>query len=184
MRIPIEVSARHVHLSKGDLERLFGDGFQLSKLKDLSQGQFAAKETLTLVGPKGRIENVRIVGPTLAKTKVAISATDAYELGLTPPLLDCLDEKLGALITLVGPKDQIQILGAIIPQRHIYLGPESAQKWKLKNGDLVSVSVSGPRSITFHNVLVKIGKESCFRIDIDEANASGVKSGDWGEVIK
>lgn len=191
MPLPIEISARHIHLSQSDLEKLFGAGYSLKKLKNLTQGQIACKETLVIKGPKSQIENVRIVGPVVSVTKVAITLTDAYNLGLTPPLKDCHDQKPGALITLIFGQNQIQVLGAIIPQRHIYLDPKSAAKLNLSDGGLASIKLAsiktkGPRKVTFHNVLVKVKEDAtpCFRLDVDEANAAGVKSGDWGEIVR
>lgn len=183
--LPIEISARHVHLSQGDLERLFGKGYQLSKQKDLSQGQFATSETVTIKTGQGMIKNVRIVGPISEKTVVALAASDAYKLGITPPLKECENKDPGALITLEAPKGLVQILAAIIIQRHIHLSPSEANQIGLKDGDLVKIKVPSPRGLTFENVLVKINLrfKPAFRIDVDEANAAGVKTGDKGELV-
>ena len=110
-KVPVGISNRHVHLSQGDLEKLFGQGHQLTNIKDLSQpGQFAADETVTLVGPKGVIQRVRVLGPVRSKTQVEISRTDAFALGVRPPVRDSgdLNDSAG-LVTIVGPKGAVTL---------------------------------------------------------------------------
>lgn len=182
--LPIEVSARHVHLSKKDLEILFGLGYQLTKERDLSQGQFAAKETLTLKTPFGEIKNVRIVGPKIDKTVTAITASDGYRLKFTPPLGECSKPRSKFFVNLKGPKGEVSS-PVIIVHRHIHLDPKTAWKLQLKEDKTVSIKTKGPRALTFHNILIRISPKykPAFHIDIDEANASDLKTGDKGLVL-
>ena len=186
-KIPIEVSARHIHLSQKDLEALFGKGYKLKKLKQLSQpNDFAARETLDIqAGPK-KIKNIRIVGPTRKETQVELSMTDAIFLGITPPIKKSGDLKGTPGITLIGPRRRIKIKkGIIVPWRHIHCSLEEAKKIGLKDGMMVSVSVKGKRSLTFHNVRVRVDKNYrfCMHIDTDEGNAAGITKKGIGIVI-
>ncbi len=127
--VPVAISGRHVHLSYNDIEALFGQGYQLTKFKDLSQpGQYAAKEQVTVVGPKGVIERVRVLGPARNATQVEISRTDAFRLGVKPPVRDsgAIDDTPG--ITLAGPGGFIYLKqGGLLAARHIYLAPRDAE---------------------------------------------------------
>jgi len=189
MQITIEISARHVHLSKPDLEKLFGPGYELTKLKGLSQqpGQFAAKETVKLVGPAGQLEKVRVLGPCRQETQVEVSETEARTLGLNPPVRD--SGNLGGTpgIKIVGPKGEVELKqGVILALRHIHIDPATAAELGVKNYDRVKVDTIGPRDLLFENVLVRV--DPSFRlamhIDTDEANAAGIdKSNNLGEII-
>lgn len=188
MKVPIEVSARHVHLSKPDLEKLFGAGFELTKLKDLSQiGQFAAREIVKLVGPLGSKDKVRVLGPCRKETQVEVSETDAKILGLEPPTRDSGDLDGSAGVRIVGPAGEVVLKrGLIIALRHIHLDPLTAKKLGVKDGDLVKVDTSGARDLLFENVLIRV--DPSFRlamhIDTDEANAAGLGRGNnLGEII-
>lgn len=189
MKVPIEISARHVHLSCEDLEALFGTGFKLSKYKDLSQpGQFAAEETVKLVGPRGgQIDKIRVLGPCRKETQVEISETEARELGLNPPVRDSgnLAETAGAKI--VGPKGEVDLKqGVILALRHIHIDPKTAAELGVKNYDRVKVDVSGARDLLFENVLVRVSPDFklAMHIDTDEANAAGIdKDNHQGEII-
>lgn len=188
MQVPIEVSARHAHLSKPDMEKLFGSGFKLSKRKDLSQtGQYAAEETVMLAGPSAVIEKVRVLGPCREQTQVEISGTDAKLLGITPPVRDSGDLKGSAGIKIIGQAGEITIEeGVILALRHIHIDPATADDLGLKNGDHVKVDVSGKRDLLFENVLVRV--DPSFRlalhIDTDEANAAGIdRNNNMGEII-
>jgi len=154
VKIPVGVSNRHVHLSKDDFNILFGNGAKLSNIKDLSQpGQYACEEKVTLVGPKGVIENVRILGPIRNKTQVELSISDCIKLGVKAPIRDSGDLEDTASITLVGPQGSVTIKeGTIIAARHIHLHTNDAKKFSLKNGDRVSVRVPGLRGLIFNNV--------------------------------
>ena len=178
--IPVGVSNRHIHLSKEDLNSLFGEGYQMVKLKDLSQpGQYACKETVTICGPKGAIEKVRILGPVRSKTQVEILEGDCYKLGVVtePRLSGDLQGTPG--ITIIGPKGSVQTKeGLIVAQRHIHMTPEDAKHLGVHDGQVVSIEINGPRGGIFHNVAVRANDASALEchIDIDEANAMNVNS--------
>jgi len=188
MKIPIEISARHIHLSCADQEILFGRGFKPTVLKDLSQpGQFAAEETVSLVGPKGRIEKARVLGPCRRETQVELSETEARELGLNPPVRDSGNLAATPGIKVVGPAGEIELArGVILALRHIHVDPATAEKLGLKNGDRVKVDVGGARDLLFENVLVRVSPDFklAMHIDTDEANAAGIDQANrFGEII-
>lgn len=188
MKIPIEISARHIHLAHEDLDRLFGKDYKLKFLRKLSQAdEFAAEETLVILGPKGKIENVRIIGPLRDKTQVEISRTDGYKLGDIPPLRVSGDVIGSSPVTLVGPKGKVDLKeGLICAKRHIHVSPEEAKKFGLKDKQLVSVKIFGTRNLIFQDVAVRVrpGFKLAFHIDTDEANAAWVEAGEEGELIK
>ena len=177
-KIPIEVSARHIHLSQKDLEALFGKGYKLKKLKQLSQpNDFAARETLDIQAGFKKIKNIRIVGPTRKETQVELSRTDAIYLKLNPPIRLSGNLKGTPGIILIGPKRKIKIRrGVIIPWRHIHCSIKEAEKLGLKEGMIVSVRVKGKRSLTFCNVKIRVGEnyKLCMHVDTDEGNAAGI----------
>lgn len=185
--IPIGVSNRHIHLSKEDLEILFGEGCRLTKLKDLKQpGQFAANETIAVIGPKGNFEKVRILGPVRSKTQLEISLTDGYKLGIKPPVRESgkIDKTPG--ITLKGPKGTIKkYCGVIAALRHIHMPMEYAKKYGFKDNSRVNVITSGVREVVFHNVLVRVSDKYVLEmhLDMDEANAAGIVNGDRVKII-
>lgn len=174
--IPIGISNRHVHLRQEHLEALFGKGYQLNFLKDLTQpGQFAAKETVTLKGPKGTMEKVRILGPVRKETQVEVSVTDCFTLGVKPVVRDSghLDGTEG--ITIIGPVGEVTTdKGLIVASRHIHFHTEQAKKYGVKDGQKVKVFVPGVRPIIYDDVLVRVGDthELEFHLDTDEANAA------------
>jgi putative phosphotransacetylase len=178
MQVPIEISARHIHLSKPDLEKLFGSGFELTKLHDLSQtGQFAANEIVKLVGPRGPLDGVRILGPVRAQTQVEISETEARHLGLNPPVRDSGNLEGTPGVKIIGPKGEVDLKqGVILALRHIHIDQVTADELGVKNYDRVKVDTSGMRDLLFENVLVRV--DPTFRlamhIDTDEANAAGI----------
>ncbi len=187
-KIPVGLSNRHLHLSQRDLEILFGKEAKLTNLRNLSQpGQFAANETVTLVGPKGRMERVRILGPVRKETQVEISRTDSYILGIKPPVRISGDIKDSGGIKIIGHKGEIDLReGVIIAQRHIHMSPDEARGFGVKDGDSVKVKVSGKRALIFDNVMIRSGPTHRldFHIDIDEANAAELSQGDLVELIK
>lgn len=188
MKVPVGISNRHIHLSKEDLEVLFGEGYELTILKDLSQpGQYASNEVVTIEGPKGKIENVRILGPVRKETQVEISRTDSFKLGVKPPVRDSglLDDTPG--IKVIGPKGEVHIdKGVIIAARHIHFHTSDADQFGIKDQDRLRVVVEGERGIIFENVLARVSKSYAleFHVDTDEANASALKNGDELEVLK
>ncbi len=159
MKIPIEVSARHLHLSQKDLEALFGLGYQLRRKRDLSQpSDFAAEETLDLRNGDKIIKGARVVGPVRKDTQVEISKTDALNLLVNPPARLSGDIEGTSGIILIGPKGEVILeKGLIIALRHIHCATDEAKNLKLKNGAIVSVRVEGERPVTFHGIKVRVG---------------------------
>lgn len=188
IKIPIEISARHLHLSQKDLECLFGKGYQLTKKRELSQpGEFAANETVEVRFNDKKISKVRVVGPVRPKTQLELSLTDAYNLGLEVPIRKSGNLKGTPGILLIGPKGKLNLKqGVICAWRHIHLNPKEAKKLKVKNGEMVSVKVGGKRSITFHNVEIRVGEnyKLCCHLDTDEGNAAGIIKKGVGVLIK
>ncbi|MFA5535905.1 MAG: phosphate propanoyltransferase [Bacillota bacterium] len=186
--VVIGVSNRHVHVSKEALEQLFGAGYELTELKDLGQpGQFACVETVTLVGNKGKIDNVRILGPIRRKTQVEISRADSFKLGIKAVLRDSGEHDNTPGCTLIGPKGEITIdSGVMVAARHIHITPEMAEQYGLKNKDHVSAIVEGQRATVFNNVLVRVREDYAleFHLDVDEANGAWVNNGDKAKIIK
>lgn len=179
MKILIETSARHIHLSAHDFGVLFGEGVGLTKRKDLSQpGQFASMERLTVVGPKNKIENVTVLGPLRNQTQVEISLTDARKLGITAPIRISGDIKNTPGCVLVGPHGSLDISnGVIVAKRHIHIDPKSAAKLNLQDNQSVNVRVkSEVRPLIFEDVVVRIAADfsPAMHIDTDEANAAGL----------
>lgn len=188
LSVPMAVSARHCHLSKSDLEALFGEGYELTKKADLSQpGQFAANETITIVGPRGSLEKVRILGPARNMTQVEVSQTDSVKLGVKPPLRESGDIKDSAPITLVGPKGSLyKKEGLIIAQAHIHMTPEDADRFNVENGEYVKVEVDGERPVTLGKVLIRVSPRYKLEmhVDTDEANAGFITGKMTGKLIK
>lgn len=186
--VPVGVSNRHVHVSEQSLERLFGKGYQLRVMRDLSQpGQFAAEETVTIVGPKRSIHNVRILGPARSLTQVEISRSDGFTLGVHPPvrLSGHIEGTPG--ITIVGPEGEIHIEeGLIVAARHIHMTPADAARFSVDDGDLVRVRADGPRPVTFEDVIIRVRDDFAldFHIDLDEANAAFLNTGDTVKVLR
>ena len=186
--VRIGVSNRHVHLSADDLRKLFG-GAALTVARQLTQpGQFAAAESVAVHGPKGRIDGVRVVGPTRGETQLEIAASDAAVLGIEPPVAasGSLQGSTGG-VSLVGPAGRIELQrGVIVAARHLHLAPADARRWGLRDGDHLDVRCgSGPRAATLHDVLVRAGEGHAteLHLDTDEARAVGVKTGDGAVVI-
>lgn len=188
LKVPVGVSNRHVHLSAEDLAILFGEGHNLTPIKDLSQpGQFASDEVVSIIGPKGRIDKVRILGPVRKQTQVEISRTDSFVLGVKPPVRDSGDLKNSPGIIIEGPKGKVEIKeGVICAQRHLHLHPEEAEKLGLKDKEYISVRVEGERGLVFDHVFVRVHPQFAMdlHIDIDEANAAGLSTGDLVTIKK
>ena len=187
MTVPVGVSARHIHLTKEDVETLFGAGYELTKKKELMGGQFAANEQCTIVGLKLRaIENVRILGPVRSKSQVEISATDARTLGVNAPLRQSGDVAGSAPVALVGPKGVVYLKeGCIVAARHIHMTPAEAAAASLSDGDYVSVRMGNERGAVLDNVKIRVDESFSLEmhIDTDEANACQVKQGDFAIVM-
>lgn len=183
----IGVSARHLHICQGDLERLFGPGHELSPFKELGQpGQFAAKECVLVAGPKGALQKVRILGPVRPQTQVEISRTDSYALGLKAPLRHSGKLEGSAAAALVGPAGSVELAGGVIvAARHLHIEPARAAALGLKDKQIVRMICRGEREVVFGNVLVRCGEghQSEFHLDTDEANSAGVNTGDLAEIL-
>ena len=184
----VETSARHIHLSKQDLETLFGAGYELTQVKELSQpGQFACKERVTVVGPKRTLENVSILGPTRSTTQVELSLTDARSIGVASPIRESGDIEGSGACKLVGPKGEVEIpCGVIAAKRHIHCTPEDAEKYGLTDKQIVNVKVEcDGRSLIFGDVVVRVNPTYALamHIDTDESNAGSVSTGTMGEIL-
>ena len=188
--IPVGISNRHIHLSKEDLETLFGAGYELTPLKDLSQpGQYACKETLTILGPSMRaIEGVRVLGPLRKESQVEISRTDSFTLKVKPPVRESGSLEGSAPIIIVGPKGIVSLpKGCIIANRHIHMAPEDGKRFGVNDGDYVNVEVDdGERRTKWYDVQVRVHPQ--FRlemhVDTDDANAVGLPCGSQVRVVK
>lgn len=188
LRVPISVSARHVHLTAEHVAQLFGAGHTLTPFKDLSQpGQFACEEQVTLVGPRGTIPGVRVLGPIRPETQVEISRTDERMLGIDAPIRPSgdLDGSIG--LELVGPAGRVTLeRGVIQAKRHIHMSPEDAVRFGVKDKDWVMVRVGGERGIIFDDVLVRVSSSFVLdmHLDTDEANAADLQPGATGLVLR
>ncbi|MFW6282611.1 MAG: phosphate propanoyltransferase [Minisyncoccales bacterium] len=177
-KVPIEVSARHLHLNKETLEKLFGEGYELNVKEELSQpDEFAAEEAVKVKTKKNELEKVRIVGELRDYPQFELSKSDAFFLGIDPPLRVSGDIENTPSVTLVGPKGKVDLKkGVIIAKRHIHCNPEEAKELGLEDKKEVSVKIMGKRPLTFHDVVVRVDKSyklSC-HLDTDEGNAAGV----------
>lgn len=188
MKVPVGVSGRHIHLSQADLEALFGAGYELTPIKDLSQpGQFAAKETVTLVGPKGVIERVRVLGPVRAQTQVEVLAGDTFKLGV--PACVRMSGKLDGTpgVTLSGPRGTVALReGVIVAARHIHMTCAEAAERGLHDGEVVSIVAPGLRGGRLDNVIVRANDSSALdcHIDTEEANALQLKNASEVEIVR
>ena len=184
----VEASGRHVHLSRKELDALFGTGYELTKAKDLSQpGQYASKERLTVVGPKGAYHNVVILGPVRKESQVEVSLTDCLQLGVKAPIRESGDiEGTPGIVLVHGDKSVSLDKGLIVAKRHVHMTPEDAEKLGVKNHDIVKVKVEGARPLIFDDVVIRVSPKfaTYMHIDYDEANACGFSKGIRGRIIK
>jgi putative phosphotransacetylase len=186
-KVEIGISNKHVHLSNADLEKLFGAGHKLTLKKELKQpGQFASDELVDIVGPKGTLKGIRVLGPTRPESQIELAMTDARQIGLNLPVRESgkLDGTPG--VKLIGPKGEIDLpKGAIIALRHIHLSPAQAAEAGVKDKDLVDVKTFGTRPVIFQNVLIRSGDAHTreFHVDTDEGNAAGIKNDEEVEII-
>jgi len=185
--VPVGVSARHIHLSPEHIDRLFGPGYRLTVMKELSQpGQFAAVETVAVYGPKGSFGKVRILGPARNLTQLEISRTDAIALGIDPPVRLSGDIAGTPGIRIAGPAGEVTVdEGVIIAARHIHFHPKDAESFGIRDKQPLRVRCGGERGVVFENVIARVHESFALdmHIDTDEANAAGVKSGDFGEIL-
>lgn len=184
--IPVEISAHHVHLAQADVEALFGPGHQLTPMHELSQpGQFACEEQVHLVGPKGRIAKVRVLGPTRKETQVEIAMTEQFKLGIQPPIRQSGDLAGTPGITLEGPFGSTTIeRGVVCAQRHIHMSPEDAMRFRVRDNYVVRVRVEGERELIFGDVVVRVNPNFrlAMHIDTDEGNAGNIHTGMLGYI--
>ncbi|MBS4537848.1 phosphate propanoyltransferase [Clostridium sp. D2Q-11] len=185
--LPIEASARHVHLSKNEVEGLFGKGYRLTPKRELSQpGQFLSQERVAIIGPKGMFKNVAVLGPERKNTQVEISRTDAISLGVDAPVRESGNIKGSSSIFISANKNMIEIKeGAIVAKRHIHMPPKDAERFGLEDKQIVSVKVFSDRPVIFEDVLVRVNKDYRLNmhIDFDEANACNFKNGVKGQIL-
>lgn len=188
MKVSVGISNHHVHLTQSDADILFGKDYKFNKKNDINQPkQYATIETVTLKTDKNKIENVRIILPIRNYTQVEISRTDAYNLGLNPPVRESGDIKESESVTIIGPNGEITIKeGCIIADRHIHLLPSQAKMYDLENEDEVYVDIGGTKGAILKNVRLKVSEESYFELhlDTDDANSNLIKNGDIVTIIK
>lgn len=183
----VEISARHVHVTDEALEILFGKGHKLTPKKNLSQpGQFACEEKVTVVGPKSQLK-ASILGPTRPENQVELSLTDARAIGVTAPIRESGDVKGSGVCKLVGPAGEIELTeGVIAAKRHIHMTPEDAEKFGIKDKQIVSVKIpTEGRTLVFGDVVARVSDKYklAMHIDTDEANAAAVPGSCIGEIL-
>lgn len=185
MEIPVGISNRHVHLRHEDLYKLFGENYELTKYKDLTQpGEFASNEFVTLEGPKGVIEHVRVLGPIRSYTQVEISKTDSYKLGVNPKVRMSGDLEDSEIITLIGPKGKITTNGCILAARHIHITEEELKSNNLRLNYPYKIKVKNEKETILGSVFLKTGNSYLeLHLDTDDANACMLKNGDKVELI-
>jgi putative phosphotransacetylase len=188
-RVLINLSNRHIHLSAEDIDILFGKGHGLTRTKDLMQpGEFATEESVTIVGPRSKMEGIRVLGPARAETQCEILASDVFKLGVP----GCPVKESGMLegsmpFEIVGPAGSVKkSKGLIIAKRHVHFDLQSASRYDVKDKELVSLKIDGERGITFHNVVCRVKATYALEchLDFDEGNAAGIGNGSFGEIIK
>lgn len=187
-KVPVGLSNKHLHLTEEHIEVLFGKGHKLTPKKDLVQpGQFASEEKVDIVGPKGTLKGIRVLGPARPQTQVELAMTDARTIGIKAPIRESgkLDGTPGC--KLIGPEGEVELeSGVMIALRHVHLSPEQAIEAGVKDKDIVSLKVEGERGLTFDNVLVRSGdthEKEC-HLDTDEGNAAGLGPDAVAEIIK
>jgi putative phosphotransacetylase len=185
--VPVSISARHLHLQQEHVDVLFGKGYQLTRFKEISQpGQYACNEKVTLQGPKGSIENVRILGPLRKQTQIEIARTDSRKLGITPPVRNSGNITGSAPITLIGPNGIVHLEeGCIIADRHIHMTPEDAKDFGVQDKQKVSVLVEGDKGGLMGQVTIRVNERYALdmHIDTDDANAFDLKGNEQLKII-
>ena len=188
VKIPIETSARHIHVSREDFEILFGQDAELHYVKELSQpGQYLCQERLTVRGPSGQFENMAILGPFRKETQVEVSLTDTRKLGVPGVIRQSGDTEGTPGCTLIGPLGKLDIpKGVIVAKRHIHMTPDDAERLGIKDNDEVDVEIETAKPTRYYNVQVRVRSDfdTEMHIDTDDANASGIKNGDKIRIIR
>ncbi|MEK6452942.1 phosphate propanoyltransferase [Caldifermentibacillus hisashii] len=186
-KVPVSISARHIHLQMEHIDILFGKGYKLTKFKDISQpGQYACNEKVIIKGPKGSIENVRVLGPIRKQTQVEISRSDARRLGINPPVRNSGNLKGSASLTIIGPVGTIFLEeGCIIADRHIHMTPKDAKEYGVTDKQKVSVLVEGEKGGVMGQVTIRVSEKYALdmHIDTDDANAFGLKGNEWLKIL-
>ena len=186
--VQIEVSARHVHLDKESVEALFGVGHKLTPKRELSQpGQYLEEERVDVIGPKGSFKNVAVLGPERKHVQVEVSFSDAFALGINPPIRQSGDTKVSASVKLVGPAGEITIdEGAIVALRHVHMTPEDAERLGLVDNQVVSVEALTDRKLVFEDTVIRVSPKFRTRmhVDVDEAGAAHIAGFALGKIIK
>lgn len=185
----VEISARHVHVTKETLEVLFGKGYELTVKKELSQpGQFASNERVTVVGPKKELAGVSILGPCRSADQVELSATDARLVGIAAPIRESGDVKGSGACKLVGPAGEVELKeGVIVAKRHIHMTPEDAEKFGVKDAQIVKVAINtAERSLVFGDTVVRVSPKYALamHVDTDEANAAAIPGSCMGTIVE
>ena len=187
LTIEMEASGRHIHLSRSHVDALFGVGHKLTPVKDLSQpGQFACRERVTLVGPKGELKNVVVLGPERGETQAEISLTDAVALGITPPVRQSGELTDTPGLTVRNGERMITLdHGLIAARRHIHMTPEDAVRWGVSDNQSVRLKTFTARPLVFDDVVVRVSPRfrTMVHLDYDEANACGFKKGDRSMIL-
>ncbi|MBD2845206.1 phosphate propanoyltransferase [Paenibacillus sp. IB182496] len=185
--VPVGVSARHIHLSQSHVEALFGEGYQLTSMKPLSQpGQYAAHETVEVRGPKGGFPKVRILGPARSRSQLELSRTDAFAVGLQPPVRESGDIAGTPGIRVIGPAGELDLEeGVIVAARHIHFHTSDAQAWGIADKQRLTVKLEGERGLILEQVIARVSDSYALdmHIDTDEANAAGAKTGDRATIL-
>lgn len=188
LKVLVETSSRHVHVTKEDLETLFGAGAVLHNKRDLSQpGQFLTEEKVDIVGPKRTIANVSILGPERPATQVEVSLTDARTLGISAPIRESGDVAGSAPVKLVGPAGEVELKeGAIAAKRHIHMTPEDAAKYGFEDKEIVTVTIEGERAMIFDEVVLRVSEKfaTAMHVDTDESNAAALSGTVYAVVNK
>ena len=176
------ISNRHIHLCAADMEKLFGAGHTLKKVKDLMQpGEHACEEIVTITGPRSSIERVRILGPLRTVTQVEISLTDSIKIGVKAPVRSSGNVQGSASIVITGPAGKVELAeGCIVAKRHVHMTPADADFYGIKDNEIISIKCGGDRGLIFDNVVARVSDRMALEchLDTDEANAAGIRSGD------
>lgn len=186
-KVPVGLSNKHLHVCAADVEKLFGKGYKLTPAKELKQpGQYACEEKVDIVGPKGTLKGVRILGPERPETQVELALTDARAIGVSVPIRESGKLEGTPGVKLIGPAGEVDLdHGAIAALRHIHLSITQAEEAGVKDKQMVSVRFGGERGLMFDNVLIRSGDGHTneIHLDTDEGNAAGINNGDLGEII-
>ena len=187
--VTIEMSNRHIHLNEEDLYAIFGEGYRLAVKNMMDNGEFAARETVTLASPDGELKNVRVMGPPRKNSQAELLLADCFNLKLQVPISMSGDLSKAAPIKVIGPNGTLDLkANAIIAMRHIHIGHDAAASIGYKDGDLVRVKTEGVRGLIFENTVIRTlpdpGKEGTMHIDFEEGNAAGLMSGSTGFILE